>query len=181
LPLVALGGVGVAGAAVQAVRNAGQSLRGCILAAAAVAGVAWTGWSALTVWPHALCYVNELWGGTAGGYRLVNESNYDWGQGLKELADWQRAHAPEGLRVWYFGTDPTPYEPAMERLRLQDLPLQRPADILPSVRGHYFAVSLTPLCCYSDYPVAVLTREFLSERQPVARTATFFIYDFTRD
>ncbi len=35
--------------------------------------------------PHFLSYFNEFGGGTANGYRYVTDSNYDWGQDLKQL------------------------------------------------------------------------------------------------
>src|SRR5262249_13951013 len=81
-------------------------------------GVVWTGISTWAVWPHGLCYTNEFWGGTARGYLRLSDSNYDWGQGLYELAGWQRAHGEDGLAVWYFGTDP-----ALRRLPLREVPL----------------------------------------------------------
>src|SRR5262249_1879314 len=69
-------------------------------------GLVWTAGGAVVVWPHGLCYTNELWGGTANGYRRLSDSNYDWGQGLPELAAWQRRSGVTALDVWYFGTDP---------------------------------------------------------------------------
>lgn len=41
----------------------------------------------LIVSPHFLSYFNELGGGTKNGYRWVTDSNYDWGQDLKYLAN----------------------------------------------------------------------------------------------
>ena len=64
------------------------------------------GGAAVAVWPHGLCYANELWGGSRNSYRLVSDSNYDWGQGLPELAQWGRQHHVAALDVWYFGSDP---------------------------------------------------------------------------
>src|SRR5262249_26381884 len=90
LPLVVLAVVGLAGAAARACAElpdglaAGRLRRG-VLVAALSAAVLWAGYSALAVWPHGLCYTNELWGGTANGYLCLSDSNYDWGQGLGEL------------------------------------------------------------------------------------------------
>ncbi len=105
LPLVALGVVGLAAAIVQASRDLSGWGRH-LLTAGAGAGVLWTASAAMIVWPHGLSYVNELWGGTSRGYLVVSESNYDWGQGLKELARWQRQHGVGSLKVWYYGMDP---------------------------------------------------------------------------
>ena len=50
----------------------------------------------------------DVRGGPEHGYLLLSDSNYDWGQGLKELARWQEKRAGPGpLAVCeYFGTDP---------------------------------------------------------------------------
>src|SRR5262249_15344531 len=45
----------------------------------------WTVSAAARVWPDGVCYTNACWGGTAQGYLVLSDSNYDWGQGLKEL------------------------------------------------------------------------------------------------
>ena len=47
-------------------------------------------WSDLRIWPDAIRYTNELWGNTDRGYLYVSDSNFDWGQGLPELAEWQQ-------------------------------------------------------------------------------------------
>ncbi len=41
----------------------------------------------IIVSPHFLSYFNQIGGGTTNGYRWVTDSNYDWGQDLKYLAD----------------------------------------------------------------------------------------------
>jgi len=41
--------------------------------------------SSLRSFPDDIAYANELWGGTANSYRLVTDSNVDWGQGLKAM------------------------------------------------------------------------------------------------
>jgi hypothetical protein len=179
LPLVVLTVVGLSAALAQACQGlAGRRRR--LLAGGVGAGVGWTAASALLVWPHALCYVNELWGGTRDAYRLVSETNYDWGQGLKELARWQRERGLPTLTVWYFGTDPTRRRLPMRELALHTLPLERPEDVLPRVRGQHLAVSTTLLygtpINNSSMRQAVA---FLRSRTPAARTTTFLIFDFT--
>src|SRR5207245_1609498 len=83
LPCVAFAVVGLSAAAVRASVDSSARLQ-IALRAATVGGVAWTAVACVAVWPHGLCYVNELWGGRRAGYRLVGDSNYDWGQGLPE-------------------------------------------------------------------------------------------------
>ena len=41
--------------------------------------------SSLRSFPDDIAYANELWGGTANSYRLMADSNVDWGQGLKAM------------------------------------------------------------------------------------------------
>src|SRR5262249_25587351 len=70
------------------------------------------------------------------------------------------------------------------RLPLRPVQLQLidgPNDVLDQVHGHYLAVSTTVL--YGGYNQVEAHRravEFLRSCRPVARTTTFFIYDFTR-
>jgi hypothetical protein len=56
---------------------------------AGLAGVAllgaWQVWAALRIYPDYLAYFNEAAGGPAHGYRLLDDSNVDWGQDLKRL------------------------------------------------------------------------------------------------
>jgi len=180
LPMVALGVVGLSAAVVQAWRES-SGWRRHLLAAGTVAGVVWTASASLAVWPHALSYVNELWGGTSRGYVHVSESNYDWGQGLKELARWQRQHEVAPLDIWYFGSDPMLHRLPLRLVRLHALPIKGPEDVLTQVRGHYLAVGTTLLYGVPMTEAHTHARKFLLAQQPVARTTTFFIYDFRRE
>jgi hypothetical protein len=182
LPMVGLGLVGVAAAVAVACREVGPGWRRRLLASGAAAGVVWAASASALVWPHGLCYTNELWGGTAKGYLRLSDSNYDWGQGLPELARWQRSRGGPLVDVWYFGTDP-----ALKQLPLRELPLHvlppiaGPKDLAARVQGRYLAVSTTLL--YGAYQSEERRRQlaFLRARAPVARTTTFLIYDFPRE
>ncbi len=195
LPLVALAVIGLAAAAARASAREGNGwgalghLRAYTITFLVTATVTWTAVAAARVWPHGLCYTNELWGGTANGYLFLSDSNYDWGQGLKELATWQRKHPGAPLAVWYFGMDPALEKLPMQVVKLHSLPIGGPADVKASVRGHYLAVgtsllhgSVSTTLGSSDpqgaesYWRAI---SFLRGYRPVDRTATFMIYDFT--
>jgi hypothetical protein len=66
---------------------------------------------------------------------------------------------------------------------LHCLPVKCPEDVLDRVRGHYLAVGATILygsLLGDDGASHRVALELLRRRQPVARTSTFFIYDFTR-
>jgi hypothetical protein len=176
LPLVALGTVGVSAALVQTCQAFGSGWRSRILAGTAVLGVVWSAAAAVVVWPNGLCYTNELWGGTESGYLCLSDSNYDWGQGLNELARWHGQHEIP-LDVCYFGTDPAIHKLGLRALTLEKIPLYGPEGMLAQVRGHYLAVSTTAL--YGHPVSATECGVFLRGQKPVDRTSTFLIYDFT--
>ncbi|MCI0460237.1 MAG: hypothetical protein L0Z62_25070, partial [Gemmataceae bacterium] len=130
-------------------------------------------------WPHGLCYVNELWGGSEGGYLLVSDSNYDWGQGLRDLRRWRRRHGVESLDVWYFGSDPRIHTDGFRNVPFHVLPLDHPEDVSAKVRGGRLAVSTTMLYGNALTASHKHALAFLRDRQPVGRTTTFLIYDLT--
>ena len=72
--------------------------------AAAIAGILALIAAVATIHPHELSYFQELVGGPEGGRRVLADSNLDWGQGLRSLAQLQREH-PEyrDLTLYYFG------------------------------------------------------------------------------
>lgn len=181
LPLVSLAIVGLAGAIVNAWNEFGPGWKRGILRASAMGGVAWTAFAAVNVWPHGLCYTNEMWGGTQTGYLLLSDSNYDWGQGLLELKEWQEQKKVAQLDVWYFGTDPLLGHLPMHPFILPEAMPSPDADPLAASRGHYFAVSTTLL--YGAFGLASEpyqeTVAYLRSCQPVDRTQTFIIYNFT--
>jgi hypothetical protein len=181
LPLVALAVVGVAAGAAEACRAQAPGWRKRLVGAGAAAAVICTAWTSVLVWPNALSYVNELWGGTATGYLRVSESNYDWGQGLKELARWQRQHRPVPVDVWYYGTDPALARLPLRLVPLHGLPIQGPRDVIARVQGHYLAVSTTLLYGLTVTESHGRAQAFLLTQRPVGRTMTFFIFDFTQD
>jgi hypothetical protein len=176
-PLVALLSVGAAAAAVSAWER-GPAWRRRLVVGWACAAALWPAVATALAWPNGISYVNELWGGTRRGHRLVSDSNYDWGQGLKELSAWQGRHGGP-LACWYFGTDPGYARLPLEDLPLHARPIRSPEDALEQVRGKRVAVSATLLCNppLTD-PIRQAVRFFRGVR-PVARTTTFFIYDFT--
>jgi hypothetical protein len=178
LPLVVMLVVGLSAAIADAAAHARSVVGRRLWGLGAAAGVAWTLLAACQVWPHGLCYTNELWGGVSQGYLCLSDSNYDWGQGVKELRRWQQEQGVDALDVWYFGTDPAVAVPPLRFLPLQQLPMNRPEDVLAYAQGDYFAVGATLLygttTCQEPHRKAV---EFFRRLQPVARTTTFLIFD----
>ncbi len=79
-------------------------------------GLAWVVISALWQNPHHLAYFNEAVGGMGQGYRYLGDSNLDWGQDLKLLAETVAGQEGEWL-VSYSGVgDPAYYGLPEERL-----------------------------------------------------------------
>jgi len=176
LPLVSIGLVGLAAAFVEALRSPRWQWTRPALASAVAAGLLWMTMASATVWPHGLCYVNELWGGTARGFELVSDSNYDWGQGLPELLAWQR-QSGAAVDVWYFGRDLKCNQPPLRHVSLDSLDLHGLDDLLSNLQGRYLAVSTTLLYGGEAPPSHRFTAAFLRGCQPAARTTTFLIFE----
>lgn len=66
--------------------------------------LAWVGVEVTINYPSYLAYYNELGGGPKNGYKLITDSNLDWGQDLRRMAEWVNAN-PEisKIKVDYFG------------------------------------------------------------------------------
>jgi hypothetical protein len=178
LPLVAVGTIGLVAALVEAIRTARVAWLRHALTAMVFGALGWTAASAAGIWPHGLCYVNELWGGPRRGYRLVSDSNYDWGQGLPELIAWRNNRGRPSVDVWYFGTDPAWKSMPLRFLLFHDLPITNAEDFVAQTQGRYLAVSTT--MAYGGATPQEAHRvaaEFLRKCRPVDRTATFLIYE----
>jgi hypothetical protein len=174
LPWVALGLVGLGAAVVVAWRDLRPMGRRLLLATSGL-GVAWTALSAALLWPDGLRYLSEFWGGPEHGYRLVSDSNYDWGQGLRELARWQADHDLREMDLCYVGTDPLL---AVVPMRLIGNHTKLTvAELEELVRGRWLAVSATWL--YGAYIRDTEIVPYLRRLTPAARTSTFLLFDFT--
>ncbi len=57
----------------------------------------------LWVAPRFLTFVNFAVGGPANGWRLLSDSDYDWGQGLIDLHQWMTSHNVPSVALAYFG------------------------------------------------------------------------------
>jgi len=179
LPIVALAAVGLAASVAETCRSLTTAWARHVCAAAAGAGVVWTTAAAVTVWPNGLSYTNSLWGGTEHGYLYLSDSNYDWGQGLLDLARWQATRGGGTLDVWYFGSDPRVSTPPLRLLPLHIMPIEHPQDVLAYAHGR-LAVSTTFLYGTDLTEAHRQAATFLRTLEPVGRTTTFFIYDLSQ-
>jgi hypothetical protein len=130
--------------------------------------------------PHHLAYFNELAGGPANGWRLLVDSNLDWGQDLKRLKAWMDAHAVPRIKLSYFGSaDPAYYGIDAERLPGYSAP--HPTHVTREVHpGDVVAVSATNLQgVYLDAEDRALMERFRRET-PIGR-AGYSILIFRAD
>lgn len=146
--------------------------------ALAVALALWYAGGTLAQHPHHLAYVNELGGGSANGWRRLVDSNLDWGQDLKRLGEWTRAHGSPKLKLSYFGSaDPDYYGIDSEALPGYRAP--RAARLTREIRpGDLVAVSATNLQgVYLDEAEDRELMRRLRALEPVARVGyTIFLF-----
>lgn len=72
--------------------------------------VGWLLAATLVVHPHYLSFFNVLAGGPANGYKILVDSNVDWGQDLLRLKHWMGEHDISRVKLSWFGTaDPDYY------------------------------------------------------------------------
>lgn len=148
--------------------------------------------------PHYLAYFNELAGGPRQGYRVLVDSNLDWGQDLKGLKSWID-HNKIGEPIWlsYFGmADPRyygihhfnvprvlggyPFEPsAYDELEAQGKPGDAAQKFVGDLQaGQYIAVSATNFSgVYLGQPVHDLWQQIFDHSTFVDQIGySIFIY-----
>lgn len=69
-----------------------------------VALVLWLALTAACIYPHFLTYFNPIGGGPENGWRILADSNVDWGQDLKGLRAWMDREGVERVRLSWFGS-----------------------------------------------------------------------------
>jgi hypothetical protein len=146
----------------------------------------WVAIAAAGIYPDHLSYFNEaacllesparigLDGGSRCGPLWLDDSNVDWGQGLKQLRSWTDAHAAgRKVRLAYFGTyPPEGYQLRYEKLE-PDALLSEPSPGLYAVSAHF--VARIPAFGAAAVPVA---GAWLRTMTPVAIVGhAYYIYD----
>ena len=140
----------------------------------------WLVISTFSLHPHYLAHFNALAGGPYNGWRVLVDSNLDWGQDLAGLAEWQRANNADTLWLSYFGEGRPDYYD-LEYHGLDSFP---PRLMNPSANPFYppdpapglYAISATNL-----QGVHFQNRDqfaWFREREPIAKIGySIFIYD----
>lgn len=139
--------------------------------------ITWQIISVISIYPSFSAYFNELAGGPNNGGKYVVDSNLDWGQDLKRLAQWADKNKIDKIYVDYFGgADPSYY------LKEKFAPWWggRKKEELPS--GSYLAVSASFLQGGQGKPVQGFNQpsgfyNWLKDYTPVAIIGhSIFIY-----
>lgn len=154
------------------------NLRLTLLSVASLVFVFWLAIESAIAWPNALCFTNGIWGPRDQGYKLLSDSNYDWGQGIPELAEWAQRHQTPEIAIWYFGADPAARRPPFHSVSLIGV---SPTNIRSASGCRYLAVGTTIL--YGGYvnPAEAPALDWLRNRPIADRTQTFLIFDLEAD
>jgi tetratricopeptide (TPR) repeat protein len=142
LALYAMAGI-LAGAGITALaaRNRRWAYIGAVLIVAHIT-------SALAVFPNDMAYANEAWGGPKNTYKLLSDSNEDWGQQLYQVKEWQDRHPGEECWFAYFAApviDPAVYGIRCHILPNPDTGWLGGAEITPPEINGYVLLSVADL------------------------------------
>jgi len=140
---------------------------------------AWHIGASLDIFPNYLAYFNPIAGGPDNGWRWLSDSNLDWGQDLRALAQYRAEHPEAKFIISYFGSAPVDYYIKDFRglCSREEWPLHPEREFL--------AISATVLT--SKYPGQKpeelgLYDWLLKQRTPVDKiNYSIFIYDITDD
>lgn len=149
---------------------------------AAAALLLFLAFSAARVHPFYLAYFNEAAGGPANGYKYLVDSNLDWGQDLKTLADHLKKEGSPPVYLGYFGTArPEHYGVRYIPFGFCTSLAVSGGDITPCDFGRVLlAVSATNL--QGVYYGEKGTFRWLLEKKPVFIAGhSIFLYDLTED
>jgi len=125
--------------------------------------------SSLRAFPNYLSYSNELWGGPSKTYRVLTDSNVDWGQGLPAVKRYLQTHAATPCWLAYFGSvDPAQYQLPCKLLTVSQARIwERPLDEVPPILQGTVLVSATEMSGQLWGPGEINPYEQFRTAQPV--------------
>ena len=147
---------------------------------AAAAGLLWLAVEAVSIYPHGIAYFNQWAGGPDEGWRLLADSNVDWGQDWPEVARYAEEHGIEMVEFAYFGLDrPWHYLPGH---RVHTLPTPFCGECVESQEFEpppgFYAISVNLLLGYHWQPEYRDYFRYFRERKPDAKAGySIFLYD----
>ena len=165
-PFLALCGAAVFARAAAA---AGDQRRTGFAAAALALAPLVGGAELLRIHPHELSYFNLLGGGPEKGWRILSDSNVDWGLDLKRLARELHRRRVRSPTIVYFGGDDVLYRTGVPDFAAD--PQIRPG--LVAISAFQLAVGPEFLDYHGDHAVAAALRklnaEIAARGRPVGR------------
>jgi 4-amino-4-deoxy-L-arabinose transferase-like glycosyltransferase len=116
----------------------------------------WQAWEAIHTFPNYIPYFNEFAGGAAGGPAILDDSNVDWGQGVKQAAEYVRAHNLQNVNMYTFSPfDNPPYYGLPANIppseALERLAVGHPAGRVYIISAHYVARLKTVSSAWRTY------------------------------
>jgi 4-amino-4-deoxy-L-arabinose transferase-like glycosyltransferase len=128
----------------------------------------------LSLSPRFLTFMNLAVGGTSNGWRVLNNADFDWGQGLIDLRHWMRDNNVSTVQFAYFGfVDPKAYG-------VQSTPFIDRSDADLFAVSSYFLDGLQHRILVGTYHRQWIRLNFykqLQEKKPIAVVGnTIFIY-----
>jgi dolichyl-phosphate-mannose-protein mannosyltransferase len=86
---------------------------------------AWQARAGLMAFPNYISYFNEIAGGAKAGIYYLDDSNVDWGQGLKQAAEYVRVHHLEHVELLPFSPFDNPRYYGINRPARDDIETYR--------------------------------------------------------
>ncbi len=104
----------------------------------------WQAWAGLSAFPNYIPYFNEAAGGTAAGIDYLDDSNVDWGQALKDAAQYVRDRGLDRVTMYSLSpVDNPPHyglPPNLQTAQVPDLLLfKRPQPGVYIISAHHVA------------------------------------------
>jgi hypothetical protein len=125
------------------------------------------------IFPDYLAFFNAISGGPGNGPHYLVDSNIDWGQDIKKLRSWLRAHGTNTARIWYFGNA------QMDYYGIRADPFPDPLDKKGWDAIDGYAVSSVTVLNGVYVPLNLVAP--LRFREPIAKVGwSMYVYDFRK-
>jgi dolichyl-phosphate-mannose-protein mannosyltransferase len=116
----------------------------------------WQTWSAVHAFPNYIPYFNEFAGGAAQGPLILDDSNVDWGQGVKQASVYVLDHHLTNVNMYTFSPfDNPPYYGLPQNIPSEEafdrLVRNRPSPGVYIISAHYVARMKTVSRDWNEY------------------------------
>ncbi len=143
----------------------------------------WIIFSTVKTHPFYLAYFNEFAGGAENGYKMLVDSNLDWGQALKQLGEFIKKEGNPPLYLSYFGTaDPAYYGIKTIPLAPITSAVVQMAITEDSSKWDRMLLAVSATNLQATYYPDKKFFDWLKSRKPVFTAGySIFVYDLTND